>query len=1376
MKKIMLLASAALAASVSWASATLTSPVSSGAVVPGQWNSSFASAKSYAEANNIPLLVFMGSTHCEYCDTLISSALNSSEFKAWQSERKIAMAFCESEYTFTKPGFKATDVYRWFESVAADGEVHAIPMVGVYWPKKNGTSEVSSFVGRSLSSVNKKYYMPVTTGTLVKQLIDSIELTISSYGKGSEFVCGETAEDRLEAQAGETTFVDVPVSRGEGVETNLVDTFSATLADEKIFSTNLVWAADETEKFVRVAIPESVQVGDVIALSLVCGDSTATSSITVVDRENSPKNPRWIGERNAATLAAGEWTMDVDLALSCAAAAKSVSLTMVGGSLWCPDCVNADAYLVDTDVFKAWTASANVFCAALDVPSFPKGGKTCLLTYTPTSVSDRYVTATTPPQERVQSGAGYLSRKGVPQTSDDGACATAILARNLNLVTNSVANGGLCRPECLSDANTQTYAWKTGVPCFILRNAEGRIVGRLDQFSNTSPSNDTACAAYVKRLDELAGLADDPTEELNAHWSTATTADCELSIRGGTNTSTISAIDLVDYWRLTGRDRWTRTTFTVQGVASAASAAAGNDVRLSLWKVADGKETKLATQDGRLAAGVSLAAQEIASDASVDYFIRLEALATSAAFALDRAGDSVAAYTLTATSVDDAGALAFGKASATATEADAKKAGGTLRVYVPVVRTGGATGATNATVVVDAATTSAFADRYEVVTDAVSWADGETGTKNVVVDVFDDGNADGTQTLTLRLGEATFALQIVDNDKMNVGKVSLADAVPAVAKKGTVIAEEGTTVRLGVARTDGASGDASCTVAATAGTLRAGGDEGGGAAPVVAWASRSSGTQWVELALPTLAECPAGKVTVSLANVTGATLVSSAKSLAVQLIGKDAPRFEVQEKSFDLVRYCAFSETVGILNLAEGATAKIAKLSGSLPSGVSAKLVDGALVVSGTPSAKNASYEAVYQVSQVVGRQTTPGLTIRLAFTVTDVSTLEAGTPGANPSVKTTQKIPDIPVIDETDETAQRLAGIVSGLTILPTGRCSAKYKCADGTISLSAKGWSAYDAKTGALTATLVASRTDHAIEVTVAADGTVEVALTDPAFEGELVGEAPRAWSKTDPATDWVGYCTAAICDPAEEDVLAGGAVSLVLKMTASAAKTGTMNYSGTLPNGQTFSGSSVLVRDGIDAVLLPVYYRTTKDFFTAILRLEANGTAKAVTSETDVVPWWRHVETLEAACYETTYKTSVGSWIDASQDLLETLDPSKDAHALVAPGALDEGVGVTFTSRSVSLVAAEAKGVSARLTYNRTTGLVTGSFKMLTEAGKTTTASYRAVALPDQGDGCPTCGAIPWAMGAFWYSDKMTGEVNNRTRTYTVKFGDELYIEAE
>ena len=111
------------------------------------------------------------------------------------------------------------------------------------------------------------------------------------------------------------------------------------------------------------------------------------------------------------------------------------------------------------------------------------------------------------------------------------------------------------------------------------------------------------------------------------------------------------------------------------------------------------------------------------------------------------------------------------------------------------------------------------------------------------------------------------------------------------------------------------------------------------------------------------------------------------------------------------------------------------KLSGSVPSGVSARLAGGRLVVSGAPTAKGGAYEAVYQVSQIVGRKTEPGLTIRLAFAVTDVAALDPSAPGANPSVKARRTVPDMMVVDEA---GQRLVGILSNLTIQPTGRCPA--------------------------------------------------------------------------------------------------------------------------------------------------------------------------------------------------------------------------------------------------------------------------------------------------------------------------------------------------
>ena len=75
-----------------------------------------------------------------------------------------------------------------------------------------------------------------------------------------------------------------------------------------------------------------------------------------------------------------------------------------------------------------------------------------------------------------------------------------------------------------------------------------------------------------------------------------------------------------------------------------------------------------------------------------------------------------------------------------------------------------------------------------------------------------------------------------------------------------------------------------------------------------------------------------------------------------------------------------------------------------------------------------------------------------------------------------------------------------------------------------------------------------------------------------------------------------------------------------------------------------------------------------------------------------------------------------------------------------------------------------MSAKLTYNRTTGLVTGSFKMQTEAGKTVTASYRAVALLDYGDGCPTCGEIPWGCRQFlWYNTRRSAASRETKRKF-------------
>lgn len=1304
----------------------------------GIWLDDFAAATNSAFSTGTPLVLVASKVGCDHCAALTADCASTS-FKDWMAQEKFL--FCHVE----------KNVNKTYDYVATAGgtcaKITAFPYVALIWPR--GSEVVATnFVGRSGQ-------MLASGGSLSTQLSKSVDAFFAGYqpGPSAYFIVSNSPSARLEASVGKAVAVTVPLRRRNATEAEAYDLKVSLPRNAGSATIPVTFEAGAEIPMIDPVVcadAESFAAGDVIGLELACnGESVAQSSIVFTDVPTSTKNPLWLGERDADTFQPGEWTMDRDLALSKAREAGTFTLNLVGGSLWCPDCARTDRHFIETSAFATWLAANEVYCAQIDIPRLSSNGKTCLLTYEPGTVSDGYVKAVTNGTDivaedvRVQSGAGYLSRKGI-----DPNAAAQILTRNIGLVTNLVEDGGLCVPGKA----------RLGVPTFVIQNAAGRVIGRFDKFAAVSPTDAHASAAYVRRLDEILLLKDDPTEELNRDWSTATTDDCTLDIRGGMRTSTISAIDLSDYWRLTGRDRWTRTTFTVKGRTGETTE---ENVRLNLWQVMDGKATKVAAATGNLAMGVSLPPQEIASDTTTDYFIQVEAIETSAAFALDQEGSSVIAYDLTADSEDDAGAISFVRASGSASEADAKKAGGTLRVLVPVVRTGGASGATNVTVAVDTAST-AFADRYRLVTDTVSWADGETGTKNIEIDVFDDANADGTQVLRLLLGVSAFELTLIDNDKMNVGKVALAEAEPSIAKKGTIIALEGSRVRIGVARLGGASGDVSCALKATAGMFAV--------PPMFVWASRTSGMQWAELDLPMLADCPSGKVMVSFDSLSGVKADASARTLTIQLVGADAPRFAVDSLALSLTRYCAVSQVVAVLNLADGAKAKVVKLSGAVPTGVLVKLAGDRLCVSGTPTAKGGAYEAVYQVSQTVGRMTQPGLTIGLSFAVTDVAALAPSAPGANPSVATRRTIPDMMVVDTAEK---RLVGILSNLTIQPTGRCSAKYRCSAGTVSLSSKGWAAYDAATGALSAVLTVAKKLYSLSVTAWSDGTVEVMLSDPDFTDVLTAEAPEAWSRENPATAWVGCYTAAFGD-AEGETLANGAPVITLQMAASAAHTGTMRYAGFLPNGQAFSGSAVLVADGVDAALLPIYYRTAKNFFTAVLRIKANGAVQAVTCDADVLPGWTHSEALPEACADVRYGSAVGSWIDAKQSLLETVDPAANGHDLVAEGAI-EAIPVTIAATSVKLDPVAAKATGAKLSLNRATGLISGSFRTLNADGKTVTANYRGVLLPDWGDGCPECGDVPWAMGTYWFSEKLTGELNGRPKTLTVKVGDTLYIEA-
>lgn len=1315
--------------------------------VPLSWPVGFHKAIDQATQTGRPLVMIWSQYGCDYCNHLKTAIAESAEFIKWKES-------CGYDFLCVEGNKTAESKAAFNFAINAGGKqpgLNSFPFV-VLIRYDNGELSATNFVGRLpayVSSNSSRASINQDKAALAQMVMDSADCY---FVPRADFVCGDAENDRLEVYAGAKSVL-VPLKRSARTDIGSVNYLN---------DVEVRWEPNETEKYVEVD-------GNVRELVLkdADGNEIATRTIAEVENsENNPKNPLWIGERDEETLKPGEWTMDYGLVLSKVKSTKeSLALTLVGGSLWCPDCVNTDKYLIDTDVFRKWTETNRIYCAAIDEPRFAKGVSVpTLLSYEGYSKSNKDGTVT------VTSGAGYLSRKGA-----DPELAAQLLERNLNLATNDVFHGGLTPPEHMDPANTETAMWKLGIPCMVMQDGIGHIYGRLYQFTMVSPTSSENAEAYVQRLRELYDLAfvGDMTEEVNRHWLTAKTDVCKLSIEDGkTKKSWISAIDTVDFWWLDGRSSWLRTTFTVQGDGGAAE---GDNVALKLYRIQPGDDyavKPVRTVTGNLRTGLTLADCEIPPEDGDDYFLKIEALDTSDDFILTHKGDSTVGYVITVASAADPGEAAFTEEGKKATEAAAKKAGGSLVVYAPMERTGGASGELAVTVEVDEATT-AFPDRYAIDEPTVVWADGERGTKSVAVRVLDDANADGTQQLVLRAGESRWTLTIEDNDKTTVGKVSFAAAEPAIAKKPNVYALEGSTLRIGASRINGASGDVAAEVKVGAEVVTN-----------FSWRSRESGLKWVETQLPTLEECAAGKLTVTFGKLTGITADSSTKSLTVNLISEAAPYFVEEDVVLgSLARYCAFERTVAVEQVAEGAKLALTKLSGAIPTGVTVKLVGSEVIIAGTPT-KAQTCEAVYQISETVNKKKIPGRTCRLAFTVTDVAKLDPADPGANPAIAKARSFGDMMVVDDV---SRKLTGVLTGLSLPVTGKASAKYKCAAGTIALSAAAWSDYDPADGTVIARMTAAKTGHAVEVTVPKSGEVTLKLTDPdAGEGPIAVTPSAAWdAKKNPATRWQGAYVLAFDgidrEKTSANALASGSPYATLKMTGSAAGKGTMTYAGVLASGQSFSGSGTLVADALgETSELPIYYRTAKDFFTAVPEIKAGAAVQAVESSSKALPFWRHVETAtDEGSFDVGYVQIYGSYYDVKlTDLTTTVDPDATGHELLAgdpASTLFAPIPVEITAKAVTLDAAAAKPLAAKISFAKATGIVSGSFKTLNSAGKSVSATFKGVILPDWGDGCPVCGGTPWAIGSYWFADQLDYELKGKAKKLSVKCGDRIAVGA-
>lgn len=590
------------------------------ATLPG-WESDFAAATNLAVTARRPLVLVWGNIGCSHCAAL-EDDLAASAFTQWKADKEYVFCFVLGKNGKDPGGGTAAREFAATAGGTKRNDLPSYPYVCLYWPKGGGAVAASSFTTESAAAVSAS----------ADKLFDGY-VPAPEYLGGDLAFTGEYANARLEAEAGFTEWVDVPLARdGAATPYAATNVVAATLGGAEIQRTRVVWGVNEGERLVRVAIPGGAKAGDTIAVALTDDGGNARGSVgihVVGARDNSAKNPLFLGERTAATLGYGEWTMDLDVAMEkFKAEPGSKLLAAAVGSLWCPDCVMTDRHFLENPAFKAWAVENKVILVDIDVPNFPNTtNSACLLTRVVGRTSDGYIsgrgTLATNELERYQSGAGYLSRHMVGD-----ADAAKVLARNRSLVGRNTLEGGWNDPD---RANQN----RTGIPNFFALRRDGSLAGAFETFNTLGPVEFKQ--AYIDRFTELVALCDDASGDFaNRSWQTT---DDECAGDGET-AGTLSAIDLVDTYRLAAtKEPAAEQTVTVRGTD------AGTTVTVSLIAVVDGTQKTLATATGSLADGVT--ASGVVSSAG-DYYVAVAGDGTGSLAADSAAAVTTTAYTIAA--------------------------------------------------------------------------------------------------------------------------------------------------------------------------------------------------------------------------------------------------------------------------------------------------------------------------------------------------------------------------------------------------------------------------------------------------------------------------------------------------------------------------------------------------------------------------------------------------------------------------------------------------------------------------------------------------------------------------------------------------------
>ena len=129
--------------------------VSSGPIVPGELNKNFNLGLQYAKSANIPLIVIRAKTGCGHCEK-VEKSMADPNFIAWAKEKGYVIIVGingDGDYPTAEVKAAADFIKDKDATKVISKTLTNLPLVGVYWPKADGTAIRVAFEGPYSASV-----------------------------------------------------------------------------------------------------------------------------------------------------------------------------------------------------------------------------------------------------------------------------------------------------------------------------------------------------------------------------------------------------------------------------------------------------------------------------------------------------------------------------------------------------------------------------------------------------------------------------------------------------------------------------------------------------------------------------------------------------------------------------------------------------------------------------------------------------------------------------------------------------------------------------------------------------------------------------------------------------------------------------------------------------------------------------------------------------------------------------------------------------------------------------------------------------------------------------------------------------------------------